>query len=79
MTGNLAPQDEHNRLAEPVVQYRSAEAFKRDIADAQVELLDTGHFALETHSAEVAVIISEFLQQKLDVTPGAFSGGRQIE
>ena len=31
-----------------------AEAFKRDIPDAQVELLDTDHFALETHSAEIA-------------------------
>src|SRR6202167_3976868 len=31
-----------------------AEAFKRDIPDAQVHFYDTGHFALETHSREIA-------------------------
>jgi pimeloyl-ACP methyl ester carboxylesterase len=31
-----------------------AEAFRRDIPDARVILLDTGHFALETHAAEIA-------------------------
>jgi pimeloyl-ACP methyl ester carboxylesterase len=38
-----------------------AEAFKRDIPGAVVRLLDTGHFALETHAAEIAAAISEFL------------------
>jgi pimeloyl-ACP methyl ester carboxylesterase len=38
-----------------------AEAFKRDIPGADVRLLDTGHFALETHSAEIATAIREFL------------------
>jgi pimeloyl-ACP methyl ester carboxylesterase len=36
-----------------------AEAFKRDIPDATVRFLDTGHFALETHAAEVAAAIRE--------------------
>src|SRR5438874_1410344 len=31
-----------------------AEAFKRDIPDAVVRFFDTGHFALETHAAEIA-------------------------
>ncbi len=31
-----------------------AEAFKRDIPEAKVSFLDTGHFALETHAAEIA-------------------------
>jgi pimeloyl-ACP methyl ester carboxylesterase len=39
-----------------------AEAFKRDIPDAQVHLLDTGHFALETHSAEIAAAIVSFFK-----------------
>src|SRR5262245_7126778 len=30
-----------------------AEAYRRDIPDADVRFLDTGHFALETHSAEI--------------------------
>jgi pimeloyl-ACP methyl ester carboxylesterase len=37
-----------------------AGAFKRDIPNAQVHLLNTGHFALETHSAEIAATISYF-------------------
>jgi pimeloyl-ACP methyl ester carboxylesterase len=38
-----------------------AEAFKRDIPAAVVRFFDTGHFALETHAAEIAAAISEFL------------------
>jgi pimeloyl-ACP methyl ester carboxylesterase len=38
-----------------------AEAFKRDIPAAEVRLLDTGHFALETHADEIAAAIREFL------------------
>jgi pimeloyl-ACP methyl ester carboxylesterase len=38
-----------------------AEAFKRDIPDAVVRFLDTGHFALETHAAEIAAAIRDFL------------------
>jgi len=40
-----------------------AEAFKRDIPDADIRFLDTGHFALETHVEEVATAIGEFLTQ----------------
>jgi pimeloyl-ACP methyl ester carboxylesterase len=38
-----------------------AEAFKRDMPDAVVRFLDTGHFALETHAADVAALIREFI------------------
>ena len=38
-----------------------AEAFKRDIPGAIVRFLDTGHFALETHAAEIAATMREFL------------------
>jgi pimeloyl-ACP methyl ester carboxylesterase len=38
-----------------------AEAFKRDMPAADVRFFDTGHFALETHAAEIAAAISEFL------------------
>jgi pimeloyl-ACP methyl ester carboxylesterase len=37
-----------------------AEAFKRDIPGALVRLFDTGHFALETHAAEIAAAIRDF-------------------
>jgi pimeloyl-ACP methyl ester carboxylesterase len=38
-----------------------AEAFGRDIPDAEVRFLDTGHFALETHCDEIAAAIRDFL------------------
>jgi len=38
-----------------------AEAFKRDNPNAEVRFYDTGHFALETHHAEIASAIQEFL------------------
>lgn len=37
-----------------------AEAYKRDLPDAQVRFLDTGHFALETHARDIAAAIVEF-------------------
>lgn len=40
-----------------------AEAFKRDIPDADVRFFDTGHFALETHAPHIAAAIGEFLAQ----------------
>jgi pimeloyl-ACP methyl ester carboxylesterase len=43
-----------------------AEAFRRDIPNAQVQFLDTGHFALETHGAEIAAAMKEFLAAKGD-------------
>ncbi len=38
-----------------------AEAFRKDIPNARVEFLDTGHFAIETHYAEIAAAMKEFL------------------
>jgi len=38
-----------------------AEAYKRDNPKATVELLDTGHFALETHVEEIAMAMRRFL------------------
>ena len=38
-----------------------AEAYRRDVPNATVTLLDTGHFALETHVEVIAEAILEFL------------------
>lgn len=38
-----------------------AEAHRRDNPAAEVYLLDTGHFALETHHVEIAALMLEFL------------------
>jgi pimeloyl-ACP methyl ester carboxylesterase len=39
-----------------------AEAFKRDIPDAEVQFFDTGHFALETHVVEIAAAMKDFME-----------------
>ena len=43
-----------------------AHAYKVDNANAVVELLDTGHFALETHAGHIAQRIHEVLGQAID-------------
>lgn len=40
-----------------------AEAYRRDIPDAEVRFLDTGHFALETHVDEIAAAMRGFLER----------------
>ena len=46
---------------DPFFTPAGAEAFKRDIPSAVVRFFDTGHFALETHAAEIASAIRDFL------------------
>src|SRR6516164_6116715 len=38
-----------------------AEAFRKDLPHATVQLLDTGHFATETHGVEIAAAMRSFL------------------
>src|SRR5713101_6342168 len=47
-----------------------AEAFKRDNPSAEVQFYNTGHFALETHTQEIADAIRDFLGRKLDGVDG---------
>lgn len=46
---------------DPAFVPAGAEAYRRDLAEAEVHLLDTGHFALETHADEIAQFIRSFL------------------
>src|SRR5215469_7491065 len=39
-----------------------AEAYRKDIPDAKVQFLDTGHFAIETHVVEIAAAIEAFFE-----------------
>jgi pimeloyl-ACP methyl ester carboxylesterase len=41
-----------------------ATAYRRDIPNAEIHILDTGHFALETSAEEIATAISRFLAQR---------------
>jgi len=52
-----------------------AEAFQRDIPNAQVRFLDTGHFAIETHAEEIAAAMREFFEANgISGTGGAGMG-----
>ncbi|MCW8103515.1 alpha/beta fold hydrolase [Streptomyces tauricus] len=42
-----------------------ARAYERDLPDAEIHLLDAGHFALESHGPEIARLILEFLGRKI--------------
>jgi len=42
-----------------------AEAFRRDVPDAEVHFIESGHFPLETNVADVARIIRQFLARVL--------------
>ena len=48
---------------DPFFLPQGAEAYRRDIPDAEVRFLDTGHFALETHAAEIAAAMRNFLSR----------------
>ncbi|MFD2436741.1 alpha/beta fold hydrolase [Modicisalibacter luteus] len=42
-----------------------AQAWKRDIPEADIRFYDTGHFALETHSNEIVPVIRQFLDKNV--------------
>ncbi|MFC6182037.1 alpha/beta fold hydrolase [Lactiplantibacillus daowaiensis] len=45
---------------DPSFIYPGAEAFKRDDPNTRVELVDSGHFALETHATIIAAMIKDY-------------------
>jgi len=50
---------------DPAFLPAGAMAYRRDIPDAEIHLLDAGHFALETHHHEIAELMQDFLGRKL--------------
>lgn len=52
---------EHDEIFGP----DGARAYLRDLPDAELHLLDAGHFALETHGPEIATLIRDFLGRSL--------------
>jgi pimeloyl-ACP methyl ester carboxylesterase len=52
---------EHDSFFPPA----GAEAYLDDLPDADIHLLDTGHFATATHSAEIAELILAFLKPEV--------------
>jgi len=50
---------------DPAFLPAGAHAYKRDLPDAEIHLLDAGHFALETHHRDIAAHIEQFLSRTL--------------
>jgi pimeloyl-ACP methyl ester carboxylesterase len=48
---------------DPAFVPAGALAYRRDLPSAEVHLLDTGHFALETHSEQIGNLILAFLER----------------
>jgi pimeloyl-ACP methyl ester carboxylesterase len=52
---------------DPFFTVEGARAYRRDNPNAELHLLDAGHFALETHAGEIAALMREFLGRHLTV------------
>jgi pimeloyl-ACP methyl ester carboxylesterase len=57
----LAAWGRHDEIFGPA----GADAFRRDLPDAEIHLLDAGHYALETHGDEITGLVRAFLGRVL--------------
>ncbi|GAA4198553.1 alpha/beta hydrolase [Streptosporangium oxazolinicum] len=57
----LAAWGAHDEIFRP----GGATAFQRDLPDAEIHLLPAGHFALESHGAQIARLVDDFLGRVL--------------
>ena len=55
--GDLGKYDLSFELSEP-------EAYRRDVPNAEVHILDAGHFALDTKADEVAALVGQFMERQ---------------
>jgi pimeloyl-ACP methyl ester carboxylesterase len=62
----LLPWGQNDQFFPPA----GARAYLQDLPEAELHLLDTGHFATATHNQEIAELISAFLQSRV-VAPAA--------
>jgi len=60
------PASQGGRQNDPHFLPAGALAYRRDLPDAEIVLLDTGHFALETHAAAIGDAMRRFLAIHFD-------------
>jgi pimeloyl-ACP methyl ester carboxylesterase len=60
---------------DPFFPEPGARAYPRDVPDAELHLVDTGHFALEENLPEIAPLIAMFLDRTWSAPPATRSGG----
>ena len=58
---------------DPSFQTEEAEAYRRDVPDAEVHVLDAGHFALDVKADEIAALTRDFLLRRS--TEGGWHSG----
>lgn len=54
-------------MHDPAFISAGAQAYRQDLPEAEIHLLDAGHFALETHHDEIAGRIRDILGRKLAI------------
>ena len=59
---------------DPIFAPEGAEAFRRDVPEAEIHLLDTGHFALEEDLDRIVALMKGFFARR--VRGGTVRGGR---
>jgi pimeloyl-ACP methyl ester carboxylesterase len=59
---------------DPIFTPEGAEAFRRDVPEAEIHLLDTGHFALEEDLDQIVTLMKRFYARR--VRGGAVRGAR---
>ncbi len=57
----LVPWGQNDRFFPP----EGARAYLRDLPEAELHFLDTGHFATATHDVEIAEVITDFLERRV--------------
>lgn len=57
--------------SDPFFLPAGAEAYRQDLPEAEIRFIDGGHFVLEAHLDEVALIIRSFLARTLDAEQGS--------
>ena len=65
----LLPSGRNDQFFPPA----GAQAYLRDLPEAELHLLDTGHFATVTHHDEIAALITAFLDGRV-----AANGSRRM-
>jgi pimeloyl-ACP methyl ester carboxylesterase len=54
------------------------EAYHRDVPNAEVHIVDGGHFAMDTAADQVAAFVHEFVDSSREGAPGAAGGMRSL-
>ena len=46
------------------VDSQGPERYRRDVPDAEIQVLDAGHFALDIKAEEIAEMVREFMKKR---------------